>query len=372
MDRSNNTIKTAISLQGISKFYKDNTVIDNISLELAKGEFLSLLGPSGSGKTTMLRMVAGLVMPDKGKVVLKEQDVSQVPPNKRNLGMVFQQYALFPHMTVWENVAYGLKARKMKGSAVKEKVEKYLELVGLEHLAQRKPKQLSGGQQQRVSLARALAVEPVVMLFDEPLSNLDARLKEQMQLEIRNLHRKLGFSAVYVTHDQNEALFLSDKIALLNKGKVEQFGSPEEVLSRPVSPFVADFFGYTNSLPNAVLLDENNATVNGIKVPIGHCGPECKRGDKGIILMRFRAIQVHDYNKKLNVFDEIDGNMLISEAKVLDSRYLGGETELQLHLSENTESKITAICPRMMRPLPENGEIIKISFNADAIAFFKE
>ncbi len=370
MDRSNNSVRPAISLQSISKFYKDNTVIDNISLDLGEGEFLSLLGPSGSGKTTMLRMVAGLVLPDKGKVILKGEDVSSIPPNKRNLGMVFQQYALFPHMTVWDNVAYGLKARKLPGAVIKERVDKYLELVGLRHLAQRKPKQLSGGQQQRVSLARALTVEPVVMLFDEPLSNLDARLKEQMLREIRTLHKTLGFSAVYVTHDQNEALYLSDKIAVLNKGKIEQFAPPEEVLSKPASAFVADFFGFTNRCDNAVLVDARTAKVGEVVIPVGHLGEDSKPGDKGSVLMRFNAVQIADYSK--DAAENGSHHAQATPAEVLDSRYLGGETEIKLRLLQASGTEITATCPRMIRPLPENGTKLYVWFDPDSVTFFTE
>jgi ABC-type Fe3+/spermidine/putrescine transport system ATPase subunit len=367
MDRSNSAVKPAISLQSISKFYKENTVIDNISLELQQGEFLSLLGPSGSGKTTILRMVAGLVVPSEGKVILNDKDVSRTPPNQRNLGMVFQQYALFPHMTVWENVAYGLKARKMNKTLIKEKVEKYLELVGLGHLASRKPRELSGGQQQRVSLARALAVEPIVMLFDEPLSNLDVRLKEQMLKEIRNLHKTIGFSAIYVTHDQNEALYLSDKIAVLNKGKVEQFAAPKEILRSPATPFVADFFGYTNRFENAWLLESGKVRVGELEIPAGHMGENCKAGDSGILLMRSNAVQILDDSKE-RVADDREKRI---EAYVLDSRYMGGQTELKVRLVRAAENEITVVVPRMLTQLPEEGTVVQVSFDADSISFFQ-
>jgi ABC-type Fe3+/spermidine/putrescine transport system ATPase subunit len=367
MDRSDSAVKPAISLQSISKFYKENTVIDNVSLELAKGEFLSLLGPSGSGKTTILRMVAGLVTPSEGKVILDGRDVSLIPPNQRNLGMVFQQYALFPHMTVWENVAYGLKARKMNKALIKEKVEKYLALVGLSHLASRKPRELSGGQQQRVSLARALAVEPIVMLFDEPLSNLDVRLKEQMLKEIRSLHKSIGFSAIYVTHDQNEALYLSDKIAVLNKGKVEQFAVPEEILRSPATPFVADFFGYTNRLENAVLLDGKKVRLGELEIPVGHLGENCKAGSSGIVLMRSNAVQILDYHQENGLGEQ--GHQ--AEAQVLDSRYMGGQTELKVRLLKAAEHEITVTVPRMLARLPEHGTTVKISFAAESVAFYQ-
>lgn len=371
MDRSYSPVEPAISLQSISKFYGDVAVIDNIGFELAEGEFLSLLGPSGSGKTTILRMVAGLVAPDRGKVVLKGQDVSAIPPNKRNLGMVFQQYALFPHMTVWDNVAYGLRARGERAEVIKEKVGKYLELVGLRDLAKRKPRELSGGQQQRVSLARALAVEPVVMLFDEPLSNLDVRLKEQMIREIRNLHQTLGFTAIYVTHDQNEALFLSDKIAVLNKGRMEQFAPPETIIKYPASAFVADFFGYTNRGEGAVLVQEDRAKLGDCEIPVGHVATGAKPGDKGVLLMRPNAVQFADFQNQLLGDIDLSHSVNVTEAIILDSRYLGGETELRIKLTRAGDFELDAIYPQMLTPLPKSGETVRVWFNADSVCFFK-
>lgn len=373
MDRGNNQVNHAISLQKLTKIYQDVTVVDNVNIDLAEGEFLSLLGPSGSGKTTILRMIAGLITLDQGKLILNGKETSSIPPNKRNLGMVFQQYALFPHLTVWENVAYGLKVKKVKGEALKESVERYLDLVGLKHLSARKPRELSGGQQQRVSLARALAVEPVVMLFDEPLSNLDVRLKEQMAREIRNLHRTLGFTAVYVTHDQNEALFLSDKIAVINKGKIEQIASPEEILSKPASSFVADFLGYTNCLEGAVLLENKVAQIGEIEIPIGHVGDTCNSGDKGSILFRTNAIQIVG-NQQVDSDNKNNKNpeTKLIYANVLESRYLGGQTELKLSMGTSDNKEITSICPKMMKPLPVPGSPLEVWFDADNVSFFKD
>lgn len=367
MARSNITMKSSISLQGISKIYKGKRVIDQLNLELQEGEFLSLLGPSGSGKTTILRMVAGLVTPDEGKVVLKGEDISNIPPNKRNMGMVFQQYALFPHMTVQENVAYGLKARKLKKTLIKEQVQKYLKLVGLEHLASRKPRELSGGQQQRVSLARALTVEPVVLLFDEPLSNLDARLKEQMLKEIRDLHRSLGFTAIYVTHDQSEALYLSDKIVVLNEGNIEQFSTPEEILKHPASAFVADFFGFTNRLSPAMLLNKHMARVGELTIPLGHLGGECKEGDQGELLFRDNAFQIMDFNQE--VTEPLDEKLI--DVEVVDCRYIGGATEFQLRLLSGLGQEITTVFPRMIAPLPSIKALLRGKFYPDAVCFFK-
>mgnify|MGYP001256512064 CR=1 FL=1 len=238
----------AIRLDNITKQYGAVGALRGLSLEVAQGEFFSLLGPSGCGKTTTLRIVAGLLQPDSGRVYLDGRDVTDLPPYRRNLGLVFQNYALFPHMTVWDNVAYGLRARRMPESEIKARVGRYLEIVGLSSMANRRPRELSGGQQQRVALARSLAIEPVVLLFDEPLSNLDAQLREQMQVEIRQLQRELGFTAFYVTHDQAEALLLSDRLAVLREGRLEQLGTPEELYDAPASPFVAGFFGGTNLL----------------------------------------------------------------------------------------------------------------------------
>lgn len=367
MAGSDISLETSIFLNSITKIYKDNTVIDHIDLELKEGEFLSLLGPSGSGKTTLLRMVAGLVTPDEGKVILRGEDISFTPPNKRNMGMVFQQYALFPHMTVEENVAYGLKARRLPKGEIKEKVKKYLELVDLQHLAQRKPRELSGGQQQRVSLARALTVEPVVLLFDEPLSNLDVRLKEQMLKEIRNLHRDLGFTAIYVTHDQNEALYLSDKIAVLNKGKIEQFSSPEEIVKNPATAFVADFFGFTNQLENAVLVDKQTAKIGDVEIPVGHIGVNTYPNDKGLLLLRLNAVQILEFqNGSVNLSDHP-----MIQAEIRDSRYLGDETELQLFVLEAIEQELTVKLPQMLTPLPVEGERVHLLFLPESICFYR-
>jgi len=357
MDRSDHAVTGSLSLEGIKKVYQHNTVVENVNLELAEGQFLSLLGPSGSGKTTLLRMIAGLVQPDGGRIVLNGNDISRTPANKRNFGMVFQQYALFPHMTVWDNIAYGLRARGERKDVVQEKTEKYLQLVGLGHLAKRKPRELSGGQQQRVSLARALAVEPVLMLFDEPLSNLDARLKEQMLQEIHGLHRELGFTAVFVTHDQNEALYLSDRVAVLNRGHIEQFGSPEDIVTSPKTAFVADFFGYTNRIDGAKLVNPNTAQVGSLTLPIGHLGEGAQPGDAGSILLRPSSIQA------------AEGGAEGVEATVADCRYLGGSTEYRLRLEGRD---LTAVVPRLVRPLPAPGGTVRAVFVPDSIAFFKE
>jgi ABC-type Fe3+/spermidine/putrescine transport system ATPase subunit len=366
MDRSN--IQITISLDKIKKTFKEVSVIDDISLELKDGEFLSLLGPSGAGKTTLLRMIAGLELPTDGTIKLRGKDISLTPPNKRNLGMVFQQYALFPHMTVWENIAYGLKARKKDRDFINKRVDKYLNLMGLSNLSERKPKQLSGGQQQRVSLARALAIEPVVILFDEPLSNLDERLKDQMLHEIKNLHEALGFTAVYVTHSQNEALFLSDKIAVLNKGKIEQFGIPEDILSFPKTSFVANFFGYTNHVKGAVLTDKESAALGNLKIPVGYVQKDCARGDRGFLYMRSNAVNICCSKHNLQPSKEQNSK---TEVCVLEARYLGGQTELKVEFNWGERTAINIIVPGMMKPLPKLKDKLEITFNKESVVFYK-
>lgn len=222
--------------------------VRELSLTINPGEFVTLLGPSGCGKTTALRMIAGFETPTAGKVLLDGDDVSSLTPDKRPMGMVFQSYALFPHMTVFDNVAYGLRVQKLSSSEIKKAVAEVLDSMSLSHLANRAPNQLSGGQQQRVALARAMVVRPKVLLFDEPLSNLDAKLRAQMRVEIRGIQRRLGITSIFVTHDQDEAMSLSDRIVVMRNAVVEQVGSPDEIYRRPASVFVADFIGRSNFL----------------------------------------------------------------------------------------------------------------------------
>ncbi|MBJ3776002.1 ABC transporter ATP-binding protein [Acuticoccus mangrovi] len=241
-----------VHLQDIGKDYDTVTAVDQVALDLPKGTLLTLLGPSGCGKTTVLRMIAGFVDPSRGKIVLDGTDVTRVPPEKRGTAMVFQNYALFPHMTVFDNVAFGLRLRRQKRAAIANKVKAALDLVHLADFAKRYPAELSGGQQQRAALARCLVIEPRVLLLDEPFGALDRHLRESMQTELRKLQQQLAITTVLVTHDQQEALALSDYVAVMNRGRVEQFGPPREVYDRPRSRFVADFMGVSNVLAGRV------------------------------------------------------------------------------------------------------------------------
>jgi iron(III) transport system ATP-binding protein len=245
-----------IEIQNLFKHFKDVVAINRIRLDINQGEMLTLLGPSGCGKTTTLRCIAGLETPEEGDIIIDGQPMlSQgfVQPSKRGIGMVFQNYAVWPHMKVFNNIVYGLKLQKVPRQSIQEKAQKVLELVGLEGLEDRYPAQLSGGQQQRVALARALVTNPKVLLLDEPLSNLDAKLREELRFEIKSLVRRMGITSVYVTHDQAEAMVISDRIAVMNSGNVVQIGTPNEIYERPATKFVADFIGTMNFISAEVV-----------------------------------------------------------------------------------------------------------------------
>lgn len=251
---------TSLALDSLTKRYGNQTVVDRLSLSLETGEFLCLLGPSGCGKTTTLQMIAGLTDPSSGRILLDGNDIAGVKPHQRGLGVVFQSYALFPHMTVARNIAFGLEQRKIPATEIPDRVREALALVQLEQYANRFPRQLSGGQQQRIALARALVIRPSILLLDEPLSNLDARLREEMQFELRAIHRSVKVTTIMVTHDQAEAMALSDRIAIMNGGRLEQTGDPGTLYDRPDTAFVAQFLGKTNIL-RAPVLTSNGTSV---------------------------------------------------------------------------------------------------------------
>jgi putative spermidine/putrescine transport system ATP-binding protein len=242
-------LRESLDVRRLSKHYGPTRAVDDVSLTIERGKFVTLLGPSGSGKTTILMAIAGFVAPTAGDILVDGAPITQLPPEKRNFGMVFQGYALFPHMTVAENVAFPLRVRKVGRAEIETRVKDALDMVQLGHLADRRPTQLSGGQQQRVALARALVFQPVLLLLDEPLSALDKKLRAELQVELKDLHRRVGLTFIYVTHDQEEALSMSDGIAILRDGRLVQQGSPEELYERPATKFVADFLGKSNFLP---------------------------------------------------------------------------------------------------------------------------
>lgn len=252
----------SISLDGITKLFDEVVAVDHVTLQVPHGELFTILGPSGCGKSTLLRVVAGFEFPDEGRVLFDGTDITTRPPYKRNTGMVFQNYALWNHMTVYDNVAYGLKVRKVSKRETRESVKAVLELVGLEGLENRTPLQLSGGQQQRVALARALVIHPQVLLLDEPLSNLDAKLRLEVRAELRKLIERLRLTALYVTHDQEEAMSISDHVAVMNKGALQQVGTPRDIYMHPETPFVADFIGQSTFFDGKVLEVKDRVLVD--------------------------------------------------------------------------------------------------------------
>ena len=255
-----------INLENICVSYdKKTNILENLNLKIKEGELVSLLGPSGCGKTTTLRVVAGFIEPTSGKFMLGDEDYTNIPVHNRNFGLVFQSYALFPHLTVYENVAFGLKMKKVPKDEIDKKVNEMLEVVDMSNLAKRYPKELSGGQRQRVAIARALVIEPKLLLLDEPLSNLDAKLRLKMRVEIRKLQQKLGITTLFVTHDQEECFSISDKVAVLNKGVIEQFDTPENIYSNPSTEFVARFVGFENFIDLTKQSNDTYTSESGLK-----------------------------------------------------------------------------------------------------------
>jgi putative spermidine/putrescine transport system ATP-binding protein len=255
-----------LKLTNITKRYGGFSAVDDMTLDVRDGEFIVFLGPSGCGKTTTLRMIAGFIEPTDGRIRIGDRDLTSIPPYRRNLGVVFQNYAIFPHLTVFENVAFGLRRRRLPKDEIEAKTTAALERVQLDHLKDRLPKQLSGGQQQRVAIARALAIEPDVLLLDEPLSNLDAKLRQDVRHQIHRLQRDLGITTIMVTHDQEEALSLGDRLVVMNKGKVQQIGTPSELYEAPANAFVADFIGRANILRGQGVGGNGFKTLSGLDI----------------------------------------------------------------------------------------------------------
>ncbi|MGB9682884.1 MAG: ABC transporter ATP-binding protein [bacterium] len=345
-----------LSVESISKKFGDLAAVDHITFSIRKGEFISLLGPSGCGKTTTLRMIAGFELPDEGKIFLNGIDITFLPPNKRNIGMVFQSYALFPNLTAYDNIAYGLKVRRMPSKIIKERVETLLELIKLTGVKNHYPYQLSGGQQQRVALARALAIEPDVLLLDEPLSALDAKIRVALREEIRELQRKLKITTVYVTHDQEEALSMSDFVIVMNRGKIEQIGTPLEIYNTPVTGFVANFVGQLNLIKGKVIdynegiIELNNAKI---KVAVSHLLAENRELD---FMFRPENIRILSYGEKeINTF----------EGKVTKVIFAG--SIIKLLVEWNSYNLYIDIFNQRTVDIPREGEKINFSIPPEAL-----
>jgi putative spermidine/putrescine transport system ATP-binding protein len=286
---------SALTLRGVVKAYDDVVAVDSVSLDVRAGELVTLLGPSGCGKTTTLRMIAGFVEPDAGEIRIRASDVTRLPPNKRDIGMVFQSYGLFPHMTVEDNVGYGLRMRRVPTAERRRRVDEALGLVQLPGLARRYPRQLSGGQQQRVALARAIVIRPALLLLDEPLSNLDAKLREEMRWEVRRLQRQLDITTVFVTHDQEEALAISDRIVVMNAGRIEQVGTPGAIYRHPGTLFVAQFIGESNLWEGTVGPPQAGSvrftTAAGLDLLVEDVG-DLAEGERAIASVRPEAVAI--------------------------------------------------------------------------------
>jgi spermidine/putrescine ABC transporter ATP-binding subunit len=320
------SIKNILKLANISKQFEEVVAVDNVSLEINEGEFITLLGPSGSGKTTILLMIAGFQTPTMGEIFIKGEQMTPVPPQKRNIGIVFQSYALFPHLTVFENIAYPLQMRKYNGSEIKVKVEAMLELVKLVGLGKRYPKQLSGGQQQRVALSRALVFNPDLLLMDEPLGALDKKMREHMQIELKNLQDKLKITVIYVTHDQEEGLVMSDRIAVLNRGRIEQIGSPYDLYEYPSNAFIADFIGETNFISGTIIRQEAGhfvATTHGGLTFLVPYSDHLKKGETITLSIRPEKITLSEEEKGDHVY----------EGNIEDVIYIGETTKYVINLS---------------------------------------
>ncbi|MGB9367298.1 MAG: ABC transporter ATP-binding protein [Xanthobacteraceae bacterium] len=331
---------TAITIEGVARTFGAVRAVDDISITVRDGEFFTLLGPSGCGKTTLLRMVAGFCELDTGRILFGEQRIDILPPHKRNTGMVFQNYAVFPNLTVGGNVAYGLRARNVRSDETRERVARALRLVQLDGFAERWPHQLSGGQLQRVAIARAIVIEPHVLLLDEPLSNLDAKLRVEMRGEIRRLQKLLGITVLYVTHDQEEALAISDRVAVMRAGRIEQIAGPREIYERPVTPFVASFVGTTNLLNGVIRSRDGDAAdiaVAGIALRVA--GVQGNVGDNVVLSLRPEALRL------LSPGEAAPARCVTLAGALREVEYLGPVTRFTVTLADGAALQLMALMP---------------------------
>ena len=350
-----------VAIEGLTRRFADVSAVADLSLTIEDGEFLSLLGPSGCGKTTTLRLLAGFLAPDRGRIVVGDRVLSAagsaVPPEHRGMSMIFQSYAVWPHKTVFDNVAFGLKLRKRPQAEINQRVRRMLDLVRLGDLAARYPGELSGGQQQRVALARALVVEPAILLLDEPLSNLDASLREEMRFEIRRLHEEMRITSVYVTHDQSEAMVTSDRIAVMNLGRIEQIGTPEEVYEHPRTQFVASFIGRTNCLP-AVMADRQSVRCNGLALSVTSSGAIPPPGSAVAVSIRPQEISIDRAREPRG--PDLDN---VLDARILRHAYLG---EARDYVVGVAGSDLTLRVVTSARQVFKPNDSVRLTIPADA------
>jgi putative spermidine/putrescine transport system ATP-binding protein len=344
-----------LDLNNVSKRFGDFVAVEGFNLNVEKGEFVTFLGPSGCGKTTTLRMIAGFEQPTDGEITISNNDITYVPPNKRKIGMVFQSYALFPNMTVADNIGFGLKVASKPADQIKERVKEMLGLIHMEEFAARYPHMLSGGQQQRVALARALAIHPQVLLLDEPLSALDAKIRVQLRTEIRTIQQKLGITTIYVTHDQEEAMSLSDRVVVMSKGHIEQIGSPFDIYNFPKTQFVASFVGTLNMVESTVI-DANRGLVEVAGQHFTVPGPitQAPEGGKVTVALRPEIISLRREDKDQNEF----------KVTVTLIAFLGSVVRIQVRMGDKLMFFDTLNDPQMV--LPKVGDEISIYFSCES------
>jgi putative spermidine/putrescine transport system ATP-binding protein len=350
-----------LELKNVTKKFGSFTAVENFSMEVDKGEFVSFLGPSGCGKTTILRMIAGFIDPTEGEIYILGQKVNDVPPYHRDTGLVFQNYALFPHLSVFDNIAFGLKYRKVPKGEIKERVSEMLELVRLPGLETRKPSELSGGQQQRIAMARALVIKPKLLLLDEPLSNLDAKLRENLRVELRQIQQEVGITSIFVTHDQEEALALSDRTIVMNEGKITQIGTPTEIYEEPQSVFVAQFIGQSNFLDGKVSSVEGNKAMVDLQgeITIGvTTSGSTKKDETAKVLIRAERINI----KLEPTGKHLEDGMNILKGTIENTTYLGSNIYYYIRL-ENNEKILVIEQTAEKKPLSSNDEVfLEIQF----------
>lgn len=360
--RSRGVLLVTVRLESVTKRYGQVTAVEGLTLEVKAGQLFFFLGPSGCGKTTILRLIAGFLQPDRGEIYFDRRAITSIPAHRRNTGMVFQNYALWPHMTVEENVGYGLEVRRIKGEQRRRRVREALEMVRMAEFSKRHPGELSGGQQQRVALARALVVKPDVILLDEPLSNLDAKLRLEMRGEIKRVHRETGITTLYVTHDQKEALSMAERVAVMSMGRVEQVGKPDEIYRHPENEFVADFLGEANFFPGHIAEISTQGVV--LETALGRFLSESRpsgltKGARVVLSIRPEAISINS--------DSPGPNRL--EARLSETTYLG-EVAQYTFRARNLEVKASALNPagEMLSP----GGKVNLSFQPKDLILFEK
>lgn len=365
-----NAIKNDVEIKGAIKQFGHNVVLNGIDLEVKQGELLTLLGPSGCGKTTTLNLIAGFLEADQGDVYIKGKKVTKVPPYKRDLGMVFQTYSLFPHMTVYENLSFGLKLRKVAKAEQKKKIDRALELVKMSGLEHRYPRELSGGQRQRVAISRALVVEPELLLLDEPLSNLDAKLRHELRTEIKRLQKEIGVTTIFVTHDQEEALSMSDRVVVMNAGKIEQISTPTSIYNHPDTEFVFQFIGKSNCFEGQVVAADNRKISVKVGEDITHvdvanimgADRSLKAGNE--VKLYIRPEKVHIASSR----ETSSSTLELHQAKISQLNYLGTSWEIAVSLLGKTVQVLTNVYDSSW----QNGSEVYVGWNPLDIMLIKK